>query len=110
MKLAGFFQDVWARLWDDYREWQFVKSVAGAGSICRGALVLKDTWCELTLLEDARIEAGTILYCRNQEANPLPENLFIRIGQNSFVGYYCNLRTSGGGALRLAIMFCLPSL
>lgn len=96
MKIIGFLRDAWARLWDAYSEWQFIKSVAGAGSIHRGAMVLKDPWCELVLSEGARVEAGTILYCRNHEPHPISENSYIRIGRNTFIGHYCNLRTGGG--------------
>ena len=94
--LVGFVRDVWGRLWDDYRDWQFKKSIAGEGCIHRDALLLKDPWCKLTLLKGSYVEAGVVLHCRNSDPVAGATNSFIRIGRNSFIGHYCNLRTGGG--------------
>lgn len=96
VKYIGFMRDVWERLWDDYREWLFKKSVSGQGCIHRRAIVLKDPGCELTLHAGAYVEEGAVLYCRNESGVDESQDSFIRIGCRSFVGHYCNLRTGGG--------------
>jgi len=96
VNILGFARDAWSRLWDDYYDWQFKKSVAGAGCIHRNAMVIKDPWCDLILMDGAYVEAGVVLYCRNNEPKSLPNNDFIKIGRRSFIGHYSNLRTGGG--------------
>lgn len=93
---VDFLRDATARAWDDYTQWRFVRSIAAPGTIHRGAIVLKDPWCELTLGEGACVEQGAILYCRNAVPHATGENARLRIGARSFVGHYCNLRTAGG--------------
>jgi acetyltransferase-like isoleucine patch superfamily enzyme len=92
----GFLRDVWATAVEDYQDWQFKKSIAGAGCINRRAIVLKDPDCELILHPGAYVEAGAVLYCRNAAGANDSEKTFIHIGSRSFVGHYCNLRTGGG--------------
>jgi len=91
-----FLRDVVERSWDDYTEWRFKKDIAAPGCIHRGAILLKDPDCELTLGKGAFIEQGAILYCRNAAGSPASAKSYIRIGENSFIGHYCNLRTGGG--------------
>jgi acetyltransferase-like isoleucine patch superfamily enzyme len=95
VNMIGFVRDAWSQLWDGYCDWQFKKTVAGAGCIHRNAILLKDPWCDLVLMEGAYVEAGAILYCRNSESKPLLQNDSIKIGRRSFIGHYCNLRTGG---------------
>jgi len=42
------------------------------------------------------IAEGSIIVCRNEEDRPQSRNSEIRIGKNSFIGRYNNLRTGGG--------------
>jgi acetyltransferase-like isoleucine patch superfamily enzyme len=85
-----------ARLKEEYALCYRRYSFPGAERVDRRALVYKDPWCDLVLGEGTHVEAGTILYCRNEVPRPLEPNSYIRIGARSFIGHYCNLRTGGG--------------
>ena len=92
----GFLRDIYARNWDEYLDWNLKKEIAGKGCIHRHAKIIKDPWCELKLGEGSLVEAGAVVICRNKDAAPALDNSMIRIGRNSIIGNYCNLRTGGG--------------
>jgi len=60
-------------------------------------IMLKDPDCELTLGRGVR-GARAILYCRKGRARQTHPTPNIRIGADSFIGHYCNLRTGGASS------------
>lgn len=77
---------------DEYLDWQAKKDVSGAGCLHRKAILLKDPTCDVGLGEGTRVEEGAILYCRSTLPDTTEERPFIKIGRQSFIGQYCNLR------------------
>jgi acetyltransferase-like isoleucine patch superfamily enzyme len=75
-----------------YRQYSF----PGAERVDPGVLVLKEPWCGLEIGENSWVEAGTILYSRNEVPRPVENNSYIRIGHHTFISHYSNLRTGGG--------------
>ena len=68
----------------------------GADRVDPGAIVMKDPWCGLEIGQRSQGEAGAILYSRNEVPHQVTDNSYIRIGTDTYIGNYSNLRTGGG--------------
>jgi carbonic anhydrase/acetyltransferase-like protein (isoleucine patch superfamily) len=75
-----------------YRRYSF----PGAERIHPSAIILRDSWCDISIGEGSSVEHGTILLARNERPEPMDTNAHIRIGRHCYIGQYNNLRTGGG--------------
>lgn len=71
-------------------------AIHGYERIHPNAIIIKDKWCDVVLGENSFIEEGAIIISKNEESRQTTSNSYIKIGKNSFIGHYNNLRTGGG--------------